>query len=245
MASPLSPNHLDDPIDGSHLDGMSAGRIGAWRSEALRVFRRYQTEVVEAHGLCPWAERARLDGAVRERVLLQVDEAIQPALRAIEDWASDDRVEIGLLLFPRVPMARSEFERFVGRIREADAERYPLGEVPFMFAAFHPLAAPDATHAERLIPFLRRTPDPTLQLVRGASLERVRARAPQGTQFVDLRFLSLADLECALPLRERIANANLETSRRIGIEELGRQLDAIRRDRDTAYEALERRESDV
>ncbi len=108
-----------------------------------------------------------------------------------------------------------------------------------MFAAFHPDAAPDTTHAERLIPFLRRTPDPSIQLVRASALERVRAGSPEGTQFVDAAALDLRAVY-PLPLRERIARANLATAQRIGIGELTRRLDEILRDRQETYAALAR-----
>jgi hypothetical protein len=224
-------------------DATASRPIGErWVCEALRVYRRYQTEVVEALGLCPWAERARLDGGVRERVLLQRDEAIAPAFAALDELEAEAGVDVGLLIFPRLALGRSDFEHFVSRVREADVKRHSLGEVPFMFAAFHPDAAPDTTHAERLIPFLRRTPDPSIQLVRGSAVDRVRARASQGTQFVDVASLVLDDLELTLPLRERITRANLATAQRIGVGELGRHLDEIRRDRDETYEALGRDE---
>jgi hypothetical protein len=214
-----------------------------WIREAIRVYRRYQIEVVEACGLCPWAERARLDGSVHERVLVQTKDAtIEPSIRAIEDLAREERVQIALLIFPRIGLSRSDFEHFVARVREGDAKRHALGEVPFMFAAFHPAAVPDLTHAERLIPFLRRTPDPTIQLVRASALERVRASASQGTQFVDIRSLAAEDFEYTPPLRERIARANLATVRRMGVDELRRHLDDILRDRDETYEALARDE---
>jgi hypothetical protein len=210
-----------------------------WAGEAIRVYRRYQLEVVEACGLCPWAERARLEGSMRERVLLQTDgRAIDPSVLAIQDLAVEERIEVALLIFPRIELGRNDFDQFVARVREADTRCHPLGEVPFMFAAFHPDAAPDVTHAERLIPFLRRTPDPSLQLVRGTSLERVRARAPQGTQFVDIRSILADDVECALPLRERIARTNLTTTQRMGVDELRRRLDDILHDRDESYQAL-------
>ena len=65
-----------------------------------------------------------------------------------------------------------------------------VGESPFAMAAFHPDAAADLDDPERLIPFLRRTPDPTIQLVRQEALERVRGRHPQGTAFVDPQLFS-------------------------------------------------------
>src|SRR5262249_32562635 len=50
----------------------------ALSEEAVRVYRRYQIEIVEALNLCPWAERARLEGRVRE---------------VVSDFRSDDLAE--------------------------------------------------------------------------------------------------------------------------------------------------------
>jgi hypothetical protein len=148
-------------------------------------------------------------------------------------------VEVALLIYPRLHLGRLEFEHFAARVRNADAGRRPLGEAPFMLAAFHPGAEPDMEDPERLIPFLRRTPDPTIQLVRSSVLERVRAGTPQGTQFVDVRSLDV-NVEYAVPLRERIARANLATVERMGVAELKQRMDAIVKDRESTYERLAR-----
>jgi hypothetical protein len=210
-----------------------------WTREAVRLYRRYQVEIVEECGLCPWAPRARLDGKVRERVLLQTDDRdVSAALSAIRDLVADEDAEIALLIFPRIGLNRAAFERFVAQVREADARVHPLGSIPFVFAAFHPEAEPDSSDAERLVPFLRRTPDPTIQLLRAAAVDRVRAGTPQGTQFVDIRLLD-ADSAAAVPLRERIARTNLTTVTRIGVDRMTAMLDAIVRDREDTYRALE------
>jgi hypothetical protein len=90
------------------------------------------------------------------------------------------------------------------------------------------------------VPFIRRTPDPTIQLVRVSSLERVREGFSDGTQFVDLRALATlgASPETTLPLRDRIARANLKTVERLGPEEVERRLLSIREDRNRTYAEL-------
>jgi hypothetical protein len=63
--------------------------------------------------------------------------------------------------------------------------------------------------------------------------------AAQGTHFVDITSLDLANLGNGHPpLRERIARANLATTERIGVGAVEARLDAIRRDRDETYGAL-------
>jgi hypothetical protein len=213
-----------------------------WIEEADRLYRRYQLEIVEACGLCPWAERARLNGRFRIRVLLQSEpHGADAATLAIDELATDPRAEVAVLIYPRLRLGRLEFERFVAEVREVDAKRHALGCIPYVFAAFHPEAAPDASDAERLIPFLRRTPDPTIQLLRSDVLERVRSATPQGTQFLDMRALESLDAEGREPevsLRQRIARTNLATVERLGVEEVSRRMDAIVQDRKGTYREL-------
>jgi hypothetical protein len=205
-----------------------------WTREAVRLYRRYQEEIVEACGLCPWAVRVRQEGLVTERVITQTDDAaLEPSLRAIERLA-DTRVDVILLIYPRLPLGRSAFEKFAARVREADVRRWPLGEAPFVCAVFHPEAAADLTEPERLIPFLRRTPDPTLQFLRTSVLDRVRSVAGQGTQFVEPSLVNMRPAATP-PLREQIARANLATTLRLGVDVLSRRLDDIVRDRELTY----------
>jgi hypothetical protein len=209
-----------------------------WTREAVRLHRRYQSEIVEAYRLCPWADRATQEGRVREMVLLQVgSDILEPSLAAIDEWMADSTVDVAFAIYPRLELGRHDFHDFAARVRDADTPRHELGSVPFVFAAFHPEA--DTGDPERLIPFLRRTPDPTLQFLRATALDDIRTGAAQGTQFLDI-----ASLEAVLsgtaqpPLRERIARANLATAERCGIAALRRHLDDIRRDRDETYRAL-------
>jgi len=208
----------------------------AFTREVIRVYRRYQLEIVEACGLCPWAERSRLEHKVGEWVVLDQNRSSNASsLAAMDEVFARDEIEIALLIYPRLSCTRVEFERFVSRIRDADSQRHPLGKIPFMFAAFHPEAAPELSNPERLIPFLRRTPDPTIQLVRASVVEKIRGKVPQGTQFYDAKTL-LQDIERPPPpVRDKIAQANFETVQKMGVDELRRRLDDIRRDRDESY----------
>jgi hypothetical protein len=211
-----------------------------WTREAVRLHRRYQSEIVEAYRLCPWAERATQDGRVREAVILQDgDDTVEPSLAAIDSWMLDPTVDVAFAIYPRLPLGRQRFHDFAARVRDADTARHELGCVPFVFAAFHPEADPDTGDPERLIPFLRRTPDPTLQFLRATALDDIRTGAAQGTQFLDIASLDAVLSGTAQPpLRERIARANLATAERCGIGALRRRLDDIRRDRDETYAAL-------
>jgi hypothetical protein len=205
--------------------------------EAVRLYRRYQTEIVEALNLCPWAERARLEGRVRETVLFCTGLDEEPALDAIDALAKDPSVEIGLLLFPKLAAGFGEFERFVSTLVTKDAARRELGAAPFALAAFHPDARADLSDPERSIPFLRRTPDPTIQLVRCEALDRVREGFHEGTEFVDVKALMTLDWtrDDTLPLRERIARGNHRTLSRLGLVAVEERFAAIFEDRAAAY----------
>ncbi|MGH7439846.1 MAG: DUF1415 family protein [Polyangiaceae bacterium] len=217
-------------------------RDAAWNREALRLHRRYQIEIVEACGLCPWAEGARLGGKVRERIVLGEAKGavLEGSLGALAELARDRDVEVGFLVYPRFAVTRFGLEAFAAELRTADGARYEIGRVPFVFAAFHPDAEPDTGDPERLIPFLRRTPDPTLQLVRASVLDSVRSLSSQGTQFVSLSALEQmkSGQVPGVPLRERIARTNLATVKRMGVDAMRAALDDIRRDREETYGRL-------
>lgn len=194
-------------------------------AEAIRLFRRYSVELVEGFGLCPWARTARRDGHVRERVLRDLTGAIA----AIDELAADPEVEIGILLFPLLDGDRATFERAVAELR---VER----PAPFAMAEFHPVA-PSVTHPPgAFTSFIRRTPDPTIQLVRKSALDHVRRGDNHGSGFFDVRMLDtlVAGTE-GPPLHERVLETNRKTVEAHGLAEIARRFDDIRRDRDASY----------
>jgi len=89
---------------------------------------------------------------------------------------------------------------------------------------------------------LRRTPDPTIQVVRRTALNRVRGSVPEGTSFFDLANLGTLPLPQKEPvsLRQRIARANLDTALEVGLDTLEAVFQDIRRDRDQSYARLRR-----
>lgn len=212
--------------------------------EARRLSERYVSEVVQRFDLCPWAARSLREGRVKTLILLQDSPThFEASLSAMADLGLDRDVEIGFLVFPRLALGRLDFEHFARQLRTLDADRHEVGAIPFAMAAFHPDAAPDTTDPERLIPFLRRTPDPTLQLVRYSALERVRGQFSQGTEYFDVQRLGTFGLPERRPatLREHVSKANWETVERVGLDEVRRVLDDLCRDREESYRALAER----
>lgn len=209
--------------------------------EALRVYDRYAREVVERFDFCPWATRARREGAAEPHVLLDRDpNEFSASLSLIAALAGRPNITVGLLIYPYFDMGRLDFEHFVRRLRQADAERHEPGCVPFAMAAFHPQADPALDDAERMVPFLRRSPDPTIQLVRCDALSAVRGTPNGGTALVEVWMLSAAGLakEEAPDVRERIALNNLKTVREVGPAAIEAVLADIERDRATCYAEL-------
>ncbi len=189
-------------------------------AEALRRSARYVEEVVIGWNLCPWAARAWRDGRVARRVVLEEALDVAPVLAFIDELSGTPGLAIGLAIFPRATVTNAAFGAFAERVRRADRARRPTDvSAPFMLAAFHPDsgAGADLQSAAQLVSFIRRTPDPTLQLVR-ASVVAELAR--------DGRDIS-ADIA-----RDNLANVTARDP-----SALGALLDDIRRDRDRSPRA--------
>lgn len=216
-------------------------------AEAIRLFRRYQVEIVEAFDLCPWARVARLQGRVRERVVTTAGLDAEATLAAIAELAEDRDVEIGIVLLPRVEADRRTFERFVAEVRALDERRRAAD--PFAMAEFHPHAPAVLAPAGAFTSFVRRTPDPTIQLVRRSALARVRKGDGHGSGFFDLGMVHALEANAALgagapgsqpgaPLHERVLERNRETVEREGLARLDALFASLLAERDASYRRL-------
>src|SRR5262249_44602899 len=142
---------------------MSAESIDqALERECRRVNRRYAIEIVEALGFCPFAEPCRTANRTSEVVMLERGVDVTRSLREAEKIARETRIEVAFLLWPRVYVDRLTFSRFVETLRAEHQRR--SGQLVMAMEGFHPHAEADMSNPERLVPFLRRTPDPTIQL---------------------------------------------------------------------------------
>jgi len=74
------------------------------------------------------------------------------------------------------------------------------------------------------------------------ALERVRGNSQEGTSFFDLSNLGTLPLPQKEPvsLRQRIAQANLDTALEAGVDTLEALFQDIRRDRDESYARVRR-----
>lgn len=199
---------------------------------ALARNDRYQREFVEAYNLCPYSRRCRETGKLRRVVLLDqggdpgtagFDAAVDAIVAAIArlERLPPDTIEVGLVLLPALHPALAlglegarGFEQLVRTARERMQARHARGAAPFHCVAFHPHFPEDLANEDRAVRFIRRSPDPTLQLVRASLLNRLRHADPSGTHYVDIAGLSAAELmalSAPQSVAARIGRENLRT----------------------------------
>lgn len=202
----------------------------SFEAEAVRLHERYQREVVERFGLCPWAKQAHAAGRTRIHVwfgLTGTHPTVDDLVTAMRAWRLDDDIDVGFLILPTFTRGLEELERWSEALRMKSGDR-------FYAAAFHPRAPPDAGPVR----FFRQTPDPTIQLVRRARLEEVRAEDP--AHYQDIFALTARDLRSPRP-RRTVATTVLEHNTavlaRVGRARIQAIFDDIQADRDRGYDA--------
>jgi hypothetical protein len=212
-----------------------ARAVDSLEREAERLLWRYVVEVVERFGLCPWARGARERGDVHVEVLTG-----EPKLAAIVEAAVRiaDRAVLGMIVMPRasldpVALRRLRDDLVVVRSHLAPA----LG-----IADFHPAAEVDLSTAARAIPGLRRSPDPTLQLVRLDALAAARGAPKNPTRADQAAVLAGLGRPARLPTSEQIAADNLCVARD-DFAALEQAIAAIHADRDATYARMLRETS--
>lgn len=200
---------------------------------ALARNDRYLVDFVEKFDLCPYARRCRITNALERRVLMQPTLALDEPGNVLEELsgAAFAHVEVALMIFPAVEARWVEFERFAALLREEHTQR--TSGATFFVVPFHPDSPPDTDDPARLVSLLRRSPDPTLQLVRASLLEHIRGGVdPEDTVFVDSSKYDLAnDLTTVTPpqsVSTLIGEANFETVQRVGAKTLVALLSRLR-----------------
>lgn len=177
-------------------------------------------EVVESHALCPFARACRERGRLHRVVVpgdgTALDDGVHAQLLALEAGGDLEAVEVALLLAPDFSAGAHAFEALAARARQRVGSA--LGRPPaFFVVAFHPDLPGSDADAHRLVGLLRRTPDPTLQVVRASVLDALRGATVADKVYVDPAdgaALAAATRQApAQSLSERIAAANLATWR--------------------------------
>ncbi len=198
----------------------------------------YLRGAVEAFGLCPFARQCRTTGKLR-RVVVPAGDQRQGLIAELAELqaSDDDDFEVALVLMPNFAGSSAQFETLLRQVEpEVVALLLAQGRQPACFAVvFHPDLPFATDQPHQLVGLLRRSPDPTVQLVRRSLLERVRGTHGEH-RFVDVE--AAPDLAAAMalaaalgaeaPLSDRIARANLDTFAARG-EQLLAALDCARR----------------
>lgn len=208
-------------------------------ADAVRVNLRYQVELIEAFNLCPWAKGARTtDNAVP--LVDDGNSLLEQVARAATLGA-----DVVFLILPTYVGGRFAFEELVARLIAEDARSRRDSSPPFAMAAFHPQPTFEASHEltpETLVAFLRRSPDPTIQLIRLAALANVRKWEAPGTSFIDPSQIDFAALAKSPPqrpsLRQRVSNANHSTYVSAAGAQLRQVLEEILTDRKQSRQRL-------
>jgi hypothetical protein len=194
-------------------------------AEVRRILDRYLVEVVEAYDLCPWARSARLAGEIAVAILggTPTDAAWNAAChRAL----AQPGARVAMVVAPDLSIDRAAFSE----LRDRVAARIPHAGI----AEFHPDAPLDLASPARLVPFIRRSPDPMLQLV---SLEILRTvRAPPVASLAEQAQILTGNAKPTEDLAARIARVNHATVSQHAAR-IAEILDDIARDRATAYSA--------
>lgn len=209
----------------------------------LEVYERYAVEVVERFNFCPWARSARAENLVGLHVIFSTnpddfDESLALLAQLCREPSNSD---VALFIYPLLDLDRLGFEDYARRLRKRAEQASPRLDA-FASAAFHPDAEPDLSHPDRLVPYLRRSPDPTLQLLRNSVISGIKGLV-QETRFLDVSALSLEALSALgepapKALRERIAEQNLATVEDVGPAQIDATLADIAAGREALHEQL-------
>lgn len=200
-------------------------RRDALARQALRLHRRYQHEVIERFSICPWAKPARSEDCVRAHVVVDARCAVEELEPLVDDWAADETAEVAFIIAPRFEAGPEAFAKWTDEVGALRAD-------VFFSASFHP-EPPQPTGT---IHFLRQTPDPTVQLVRRARLEEIRAQDPP--HYTDIFELDLRELQTNKASKTVAASVLAHNDRlvqREGRAAIQAIIDDIQRDRNATY----------
>jgi hypothetical protein len=194
--------------------------------EVRRLLDRYIQEIVETYDLCPWARAARTGGELAVAILWG-SPAIDAWVAAAEELLARSTTRVAMVVAPELAATPAELRE----IRSEVAKRVTIAGV----ADFHPDAPLDTATPARLVPYLRRSPDPLLQLVPHAILASVRTPQPRYATLDQLQ--ALQDMLAAAPkadIGDRIAATNHARVAADGAA-IAAKLAEIRADRDASY----------
>ncbi len=181
------------------------------RAEVLRLLDRYLVEIVEAHDLCPWARGAREHGEIAVEILFG-----EPTLA---DWIAAARAALARPETRVAMIVAPEFSGDLRALRDRVAAALPDAGV----ADFHPDAAADFASPARLVPHLRSSPDPLLQLVPLSLLDSVRGAPPVADRARQAQLLATKVAPARGDVADSIAADRARSYERVGISAFRRR----------------------
>ena len=194
-------------------------------AEVLRILDRYLIEVVERYELCPWARTTREHGELAAGILWGTP-SLDAWVAEVERLLAVPSARVVMVIAPELAIAPAGLRA----LRDRVAARLPHAGV----ADFHPDAPLDLATPARLVPFLRRAPDPLLQLVPLALLDAVRASPPPPDRARQAQLVAVGGDPPRADAAARIAAANHATASQHAAA-IAAALDAIAADRAAAY----------
>jgi hypothetical protein len=202
--------------------------------EARRIYFRYAVEVVEEFTFCPWARSTREAGRVQCNIVLGASPSLETLLAEVQAADALQDIDVTLLVMPECALSRIELRRLTSALHARYDAASGRGKTAHAIADFHPAAPLDEASPERLVPFIRRSPDPTLQLIKHSALESARRGPQEGTRAATLEMM-LKGMIKDEPPHARIANANFRTLERLGSHPILAALERIAEDRLESY----------
>jgi len=198
------------------------------RTEVLRILHRYLTEVVEEYDLCPYARMARERGEVGIEVLWGTPTVDAWAAAAASLFAREG-VQVAMVVAPELVIGAVALHNVRGEV----ATRVATAGV----AEFHPDAPLDLASPARLVPYVRRSPDPLLQFVPLSVLANVRGPSPTVDRFHQAQALGGVSPPPRRDVADTIADANhaMVSAAHAAIT---RTLEDIAADRRRSYDAV-------
>ncbi len=172
------------------------------RAEVMRLLDRYLVEVVERYELCPWARASREKDELGIDVLWGTPTVLE-WITAANALLERPNTRVVMVVAPELVVTTSELRA----VRAEVAAKIPKAGV----AEFHPDATLDLATPARLVPFVRRSPDPMLQLVPLALLATVRTQPITAERVLQLQMLGSLAPAPKQDIAEVIAEANHKT----------------------------------
>ncbi|MBI5494216.1 MAG: DUF1415 family protein [Deltaproteobacteria bacterium] len=143
--------------------------------EVIARYDRFLVEFIEKLSICPWARHARLGGRLGRSVLRLTEPDVAACVAELQRLTAvpPEELDVAVVILPDLALGAGTFMRFVSSVRDAftRVSNPPAG---YYLVAMHPDMHEDLTDPDRAVGFMRRTPDPSIQLSRVSVITAAR-----------------------------------------------------------------------